>query len=589
MLERPLREPVPEISPKINVTIAQATIDDLPRFKDIVDVDKYGRLRERFRRGQVCFAVYDAERIIGFSWISFDDEYDADVDIKVETGDHEAYLYDSYVDSEYRGNRLYTSLLARKLNYLATRNFNRAIIFIAVTNLSSLRGALSVGFNPYRTVTTYRFFNTRLHRWREYNGVIHSQKAGTEVADSVEKNQHTHSERELKASPLHTEEVTDMAAFASLRETWNALLQKCPDNNVFLTWEWLFMWWRHHGEGKKLRILLVKDSDNIIGIAPLMQWRYRKWFFGINVVENLCAEECDYSGVVLTERAEEAIAALLNHLRKIAVDEKSVVRLWHIPADSYFLKALHSQYPAFSQALALREEICSQCFVIGLPDSWDEFRGNIGRRTRKNLRRFRNLMEDNYRVEFRKHADGDNLETDLEPLFHLHQKKWNQTDTPSKFDEPRERDFYLDVSRAFRENGWLDLSFLKLDGRVVSSEWGFNYAGTYWSMTGSFDTDYARYSPGNVHTMELIKSAIDSGQKRYDMLKGLEDYKSHWSEKKRNNSIIVITANSLRAHNGIRLLNALIALDNSRGRSLWVNTYFLLRKLGIIKKYYRED
>ena len=39
------------------------------------------------------------------------------------------------------------------------------------------------------------------------------------------------------------EEVNDVEGFRSLKETWNNLLRESSDNNIFLTWEWLFTWW----------------------------------------------------------------------------------------------------------------------------------------------------------------------------------------------------------------------------------------------------------------------------------------------------------------------------------------------------------
>ena len=112
-----------------------------------------------------------------------------------------------------------------------------------------------------------------------------------------------------KMSDLSIEEVNDVEKFRALRETWNKLLRESSDDNIFLTWEWLFMWWQHYGGDKKLRILIIKESGKIIGIAPFMQSKYRKGIISVNVMENICSTKgCDYSGIILTKKKHESIA-----------------------------------------------------------------------------------------------------------------------------------------------------------------------------------------------------------------------------------------------------------------------------------------
>lgn len=53
-------------------------------------------------------------------------------------------------------------------------------------------------------------------------------------------------------SNLTVRVVTESQEFKSLRETWDSLLAKSSDNDAYLTWKWLFTWWVHYGQGKRL-------------------------------------------------------------------------------------------------------------------------------------------------------------------------------------------------------------------------------------------------------------------------------------------------------------------------------------------------
>ncbi|MDL5503965.1 MAG: hypothetical protein QSU88_12215, partial [Candidatus Methanoperedens sp.] len=82
-------------------------------------------------------------------------------------------------------------------------------------------------------------------------------------------------------------EINSVYDFKSIRTTWNDLLAKSPDGNIFLTWEWLFEWWEYFNNGKKLKILMIEDRDETVGIMPLLYSTYGTFLFRYTVVENI--------------------------------------------------------------------------------------------------------------------------------------------------------------------------------------------------------------------------------------------------------------------------------------------------------------
>jgi CelD/BcsL family acetyltransferase involved in cellulose biosynthesis len=378
---------------------------------------------------------------------------------------------------------------------------------------------------------------------------------------------------------ISIQEVSDVETFRSLRETWNNLLRESGDNNIFLTWEWLFTWWQHYGRDKKLRILLIKESDRIIAIAPFMQWKYRKGIFNIDVIENLCSIECDYSGIILTERRQESVAILLDCLVKITRDCHVIVRMSHIPENSDFISVLREQYPAFSSSFLLIEQPVSSCPYIMLPANWEDFFSTISKKRRQHLRQATKTLQKDHVVEFKKYDGGDDLREQLQVLFELHQKRWQDKNIISKFIKPEARDFYLDVSKAFYQNNWLDFSFLNVDGKPVSAAWGFNYNNEFCYMTCTFDPDYSNYGVGNLHIMKLIEYSIQNGQRKFDFLKGNEAFKNQWTHFKTNNFQITMAKNGFWGRYRVKLLRILIKYDNFRARSFRDNLSLFLKKV----------
>lgn len=377
---------------------------------------------------------------------------------------------------------------------------------------------------------------------------------------------------------LTIEEINDVEQFRSMRESWDTLLKESPDNNIFLTWEWLFTWWQHYGRDKKLKILLIKQSGELVGIAPLMQSKRRKWFFTIDAIENICSVSCDYSGVILKTAEPALVIFLLDYLRKNMKNSKAVVRISHIPESSHFLALLQGQYPSFSGSFRLMKRLQSSCPYIELPTTWEGYLGTLHRDSRKTLRkRIRNLEKD-FAVEFEKFGGDGDLQAQLQVLFNLHQSRWQGSSIGKIFSRPETREFYVDVSKAFHENHWLNLSFLSVNGEPVSAGWGFDYNNEFLYMTCAYEPSYSPYSVGTVHLMKLMEDAIQNGRKKFDFLQGAEAYKTRYARNKTANSQIILVKRGIAGVYRLKLLQMFTKLDNISGRNLRENFQRLLQR-----------
>ncbi len=68
-------------------------------------------------------------------------------------------------------------------------------------------------------------------------------------------------------------EVNRIDELAEYRPAWHSLMAKTPGATFFQSLEWLETFWRHNGQGKTLRVLIVSDRGNPIGILPLLVLR----------------------------------------------------------------------------------------------------------------------------------------------------------------------------------------------------------------------------------------------------------------------------------------------------------------------------
>lgn len=332
-------------------------------------------------------------------------------------------------------------------------------------------------------------------------------------------------------------EVNGTNQFFELRNEWNKVLETSRDKNVFLTWEYLFSYWKHFGKGKKLRILCIEDKNEIIAIAPLRQSRYGfAGLIGYDVIEplgyrGLMPEGADYTGLILAEREAECLKLFLNYL--VEHDTWDFIYMYDLPGTSIIpnlLPKLTKVIPKFQ----LEEGVV--CPYLSIPSSLDILMNGLSKNFRHNLRRYLKRLEKDYqRVELKRYEDLGSVKKAMHKFFELHQKRWKLKHMLGVFNTQEVRDFYIDVAKLFSDNGWLALYFLTVNDEPIATQYGFEYNRKMYFCLPGFDPDYSQYRIGNLILMKIIEKCIERKIEECDFLKGGEQYKSYWTAKYRRN------------------------------------------------------
>jgi CelD/BcsL family acetyltransferase involved in cellulose biosynthesis len=345
---------------------------------------------------------------------------------------------------------------------------------------------------------------------------------------------------------LRVVEINTFDEFLALRREWNRILAKSRDNNIFLTWEYLSIFWKHFGKSSQLRVLCIRDEDEIIAIAPLRQFRYNfANLLGYEVIEplgyrGLMPEGGDYTGLLLGEREEECLKLFLNYL--FEHDNWDFVYLYDIPGISTIpnlLLTLSGSIPKFEMVKG------TVCPYIPLPDSIDIFLKGLRRKFRKELRRcMRNLQKDYRRVELKRYNELSSVEETMNVLFKLNRKRWKSKHLPGTFKTKEICDFYIDVAKIFANRGWLALYFLTVNDEPVAGLYGFEYHRKMLAAVTGFNPSYSRYSIGNLLFLKVIEECIKRKLIEFDFMKGNEPYKFGWTAKYRRNVSVKFVNNN---------------------------------------------
>lgn len=344
-------------------------------------------------------------------------------------------------------------------------------------------------------------------------------------------------------SPLTLDVVDDDEGFAALRGEWADLAAADPDPNVFLTWPWVHTWWRHFGAGRdhhELHIVVVRDSLGVVGIAPLYRSRVGVGPLGATALQRINHDAGDYGGMLLSRRADETVALLVDHLGAQLHSDADVVVLSRLASDARFTGLLGDELVRHAATVeTVIDQLGEACLFTDVRVGFSLSKQAKKHKIRQRLRR---LGEQHGEVAFVAHT-GDTLEAGLDRLVSLHDRRWEEIDEPMQglLADPARRDFLLDAIRALDGEGMVTLLSIEADDRAVAVELDFVHENRLFLFKGAFDPDFAAFSPGQLLHHQVFEEGMADGVDVFDFCRGDAQYKRRWANGERHLSTVTLS------------------------------------------------
>ena len=307
-------------------------------------------------------------------------------------------------------------------------------------------------------------------------------------------------------------------AYTVTQETLETLDSLWLDGENPLEWDclfvlpaWLKVWWSVFSNESTPYISAVRDKDRLIGIAPLLVKGEEARFMGDPDV-------CDYQDfIVAPGRGREFFEKLLDHLRQQGIGR---LDLNMVRADSRVLTELVAVAKSLKCEVSCEPEDVT--LELDLPSSWDKFLGKLtGKQrheVRRKLRRLNEAGDINYRLVEDFAQVMDEMETFL-TLFGL-----SRSDKAA-FMTSQMAKYFRSLAETMAKANLLKMYFLDLDGTPAAAVMCFDYNSTIYLYNNGYDGQFSSLSVGLLSKVLTIKDSISKGRKKYDFLKGTEEYK----------------------------------------------------------------
>lgn len=329
-------------------------------------------------------------------------------------------------------------------------------------------------------------------------------------------------------APLSVESIGETSGFAEIRREWDELLRSSASDGIFLTWEWLYTWWKHLAGDGRLSIRAVRCAGELIALAPcLLRPASLSRLRLLPALEFLGSgfAGSDYLDVIVRRgREEEARRALASSL----AGERLTLGWTQLRRGACQAAGVGAALAESGWTVVERKtSVCPFIPLAGL--SWESYLATLGAEHRYNFHRKWKRLNRDFKVEFEQVRTPRQCRESIDMAVALHNERWRDRGGSDAFHTPGLVAFHREFGQVALDRGWLRLYALRLDGKPAAALYGFLYRRMFYFYQSGFDAAYGKHSVGLVAMGLAIQCAIAEGAVEYDLLHGSEAYKSHWS------------------------------------------------------------
>jgi CelD/BcsL family acetyltransferase involved in cellulose biosynthesis len=312
--------------------------------------------------------------------------------------------------------------------------------------------------------------------------------------------------------------IEDEPGLESLRDRWDALAVAA--GQPYSLSAWLLAWWRHaRPADASLRVIVVEDGDELIGLAPF----YTHSRLVDRGLYRLMADRLAPPAAPLAKPGREldvarAIAGELNAQRPVA----RVVRLDGRRTDEDWVERLRDAWPGGRRPWAFRRSAVTMGFIRFEGADYAAWLQSKSSKVRQEIRRRRRRFEEagaTFSV-----AGMDDLEQGLAGFLKVHESRWEGRGGSNAMVTGIEA-MLLDAGRELIPGGHFRLYMAEAGGEVVSAHILLAAGGEVIGWAGGFDERWGPYAPSHQVMFYAIEDGFERGDRRLCLGPGEQDYK----------------------------------------------------------------
>lgn len=321
--------------------------------------------------------------------------------------------------------------------------------------------------------------------------------------------------------------LTDWPCDQKIKQDWEQLANNQPVVNVFITIEWLQLWWQTFASHNDLlHIIIIMKQGITICIAPFYLKEGRELRF-IGTGEDEKAEVVsEFLDILIYEKHINSILKILAKHLGAELEHANSIEFNNILTSSHtfvLAKMVKNHFWQKIQLTGLR-------YIIDLPNEYQTYLDSLSKpfrnQTLRKKRKFEKLGGQIKRVTHK-----PELVEYFDILKTLHTRRWQSEGVSGAFSDVRFVNFHLQFMHYLLSKNMLSLTSLVLNDEVIAVIYNIKHQGTrqFYQM-GTYIDFKPNVSAGTLLHLYEIEDSIHNGERYYDFLKGttFNSYKNNF-------------------------------------------------------------
>lgn len=339
---------------------------------------------------------------------------------------------------------------------------------------------------------------------------------------------------------MNYELITDINEIPRIKVIWDHLMGLNDTYAPFYSYEWILRWWKYFGNDSRLNLVLVREDDDAIGIAPFMISKKQS---GIKRLEFIIDENGSRFDFIVTPECREiffhSLSAYLYNNRDIW-DE---LFLNYFPCSS-------KNYESFKNTFTRDHYFIGENYFyspyIRLETDWENFLKTLSKKFRANLNADIRKVE-SQNIVCRMISREDDIKKVIEDVFDVEKKTWKQIQGTSLTADEQFVAFYRDIISDAWEKGSLYLGMMERNNDPVAYDFNWIFRNTVYSLKMGYDEEFKKLGPGKVLFAYTIKKSFEDGYKYHELMGVNEGFKGDWTKDNRKHSRLHIYHSGLKS------------------------------------------
>lgn len=312
------------------------------------------------------------------------------------------------------------------------------------------------------------------------------------------------------------------------RKGWQHLAANHHRPNIFLTIEWLELWWEVYAKKVDvLKLVFIHNNSDVIAIAPFYQKAGKELRF-VGTGEPESAEVAsEFLDVLIDVRYKNNAAKLLKSYLQNEITNSKLLEFNNILLSSNIYSIVETLKLVSWQV----KKLSGIRYFITLPKTILEYYQAIDKSIKSQLLRKKKKFE-KLGGSVKRIKNIEELEESFEDLKMLHCQRWQKSGLIGAFGDQRFNIFHLEFMRLMLAKGQLSLTSLIIDNRVIAVIYNIKYRDTrFFYQIGANLTFRPNISAGSLIHLYEIQDSIETGENYYDFMKGAisNSYKESFS------------------------------------------------------------